>query len=598
MAARIGQDPSFLVTDPIKAQLLAAGLGGVAGTFAHNPDTPGRTAIVAALPLLLTQFLRRREIKKIQEAYDTEKRKRLRELDTDELFGGIGGSARLGAVSAYEAMRKRKYQDIGSLSEAGDALALTVGPAHLPITSFIDHRSADRLQKQADFTDQANVPVIPLYLAAALASSGGLEAARAWARKITGDPLPRDQWGKVVHHVSGLNPLIVDGGDMRSNAAYYHPAPTDAHAAGLLNHLQANGEIVDDQTQERRWLFRENPEKERRAMLLRLVNHGAVLADSKSDAATIAHEGGHAKIENTPGVLQFLQRHLYPYSDYVAPLAGVGSMAAGLASGSALKGALLGTGIGLLGGAGTVAPEIGASYYGLKGLQSYNGGALSGGNAHPLAAALSTYLASIVLPSTLAGAAGGFISGRRKKKRLEAEKSAALTPEHLREVERIAAKIGRSMGPDARDRYAMEHAGSVFSVLKRRIANMASAAPAVAGQVAGTTAQPPITAPHGLLRQVEFPFMKRSADGVISRMREAKQHSDAKRYNHKHRILRAVMSENPGAFVVDSDDGNGIVGVTHVKTGFRFHIPKQKLPPGVGNASQVEKDAISADNVT
>lgn len=581
MAARIGRDPSFLVTDPIKAQLLAAGLGSIAGTLTHSEGNGARTAVVAALPLLLTQFLRRREMRKIQEAYDSEKRMRLRELDTSELFGGWGGSARLGAVSAYETMRKRKYQDIGALSEAGDALALAAGPLHLPITNALDHWSASDMLKKAEFSEQRNSPVIPMYLLAALGSAAGAGGASAWAHATHRDSpkiAPQD-WHDVVRPIAKGSPVIVDGGDMRG-AAFFTIPRDEMQAAMLLNHLQDSG-IVDDQPRHMRDFYNKRPVLERKALLRRLQQYGAIKADSNSNAGTIAHEAGHARIEQTPGLLRFLQRNVYPHSAVIAPLAGAGSMAAGLASGGTLRGALLGTGIGLLGGVGTVAPEIGASYHGLKGLESIDQGALSGGQKHPLAAALSTYLAAYVLPSTLAGAAGGYISGRRKKME-DQEKTASMDANKLREIIRVARKIGQSLGPDARDRYTMEQAGSVFRALTKRLQNQRHA-PTVAPVSTPAPSTPPVTVNPAIFdpsepRQMLMNFDKRAAAGVIARMQEAKAHSDAKRYNRKHRILRELMDSDPEAFVVDSDDGKGIVGITHTRTGFRFHMPKQKLP--------------------
>jgi hypothetical protein len=59
---------------------------------------------------------------------------------------------------------------------------------------------------------------------------------------------------------------------------------------------------------------------------------------------------------------------------------------------------------------------------------------------------------------------------------------------------------------------------------------------------------------------------------------EAKAHSDTKQYHLKHRVLAEMMKRNPKAFVIDSDNGKGIVGITHVETGFRLHVPKQVLP--------------------
>lgn len=728
MAARVGRDPSFLVNNPIKTQLAALGLGAVGNAL--TADEGGGTRLAASvLPILLTQALRRHEINSIQEDYDTLDRKRLSELDTTDMFGGSGGSSRLGAVGAYEAMRKRKYQDIGSLSEAGDAMTMATGGLSLPVTSWIDHRSADRLQKeaqapwrqvgnlgklmsrlattrtdhvndfaealgnpdkrryaaqllqnlgkrdplvfskvhaangdaaakfieklpgdmlegrldgpsasllfrglrragddtesmlhgggyhgglvqhaspnhniasiyatdpaassgqltavgvykptpnqqffgdygidatlgsarkpgptvdayaelahandpsafrtrtpadanayetpitrarnpaqgillsslrntgdsvakfipvsdekslrtlrsymrenapspggeaqhtalsklkgiprnsrlhrlpadaaesiisrrisrrlfgapnefttytepmsrigadldkQADFADQKNSPTIPLYIAAALASVGGSAAANAWVRHEDAEtePLPHDQWSPLVRYVSGRDPLVYAQDDMGGNAFYTKPQgmPQGARtASALVAAADADGNKHSDQTK----------------LLARLMSHGVVVADSHSSAGTLAHEAGHAKIEDTPGVLRLLQRNVYPHSQIVAPLAGVGSMAAGLASGSMLNGALLGTGIGLVSGLGTIAPEAAASYYGLKGLQDYKGGALSSGQTSPLVAALSTYLAAGVLPSTLAGAAGGWVSGRRRKKETEALK--------------------------------------------------------------------------------------------------------------------------------------------------------------------------------
>lgn len=603
MAARVGRNPSFLVSNPIKTQLAALGIGAIGNVATKGMGAPTRAA-AAVLPILLTQLLRRREMKSIQEDYDTQDRKRLREMDTSDMFGGIGGSSRLGAVGAYEAMRKRKYQDIGHLSEVGDALTMALTGLSLPVTSWIDHRSADRMQKdaglisrgigrvltnvvepygysvydklrrvkaqglmnnikavvndkpayevvlgrdlpyrrmfglpahkgglgyytkngpnsfrfransrksdiylsgvaddglaaaragtpvgdtfhgkdhtvmagydgklspddvvqykdrwdvdlhpgerpldnhrtaarwvvskltkpitiegqvnartlqsgpvkQADFADQKNSPTIPLYLAAALASLGGSAVASAWTQhELENTPaLDKREWAPLVRHVSGKYPPVFNGGDMGGNAFYAKPTD-DRQSSGLANYVQQL-ERVEPAAREELMPVR-NRLNERQMLINRLNGHGAIVADEKSSAGVLAHEAGHARIEHTPGALQFLQHHLYPHKDLIAPLSGVGSMAAGLASGSTLNGALLGTGIGLVSGLGTIAPEVAASYYGLKGLQDFKGGALSGGQTSPLVAALSTYLAAGVLPSTLAGAAGGWISGKRK----------------------------------------------------------------------------------------------------------------------------------------------------------------------------------------
>lgn len=428
MAARVGHDPSILVDHPIKMQLLALGIGSAASPFVRGQNASTRVA-TALGPVALVQMLRHLELKKIQKKYDKEKRKRLAELDQEELFDtgtmGWGGSSRLGAVNAYETMRARKYQGFGSLAEAGDAIQLAsnaVSPALglgvIPLVSGIDNREADRmLRKAADFSDQRNSPSLPLYLAAAALSSAGLNAAGRWAhRENSNTPeLGTGKWADMIQDIGGGNPLLLST-EGAGNAFFYKPrSPQEAEQflreTGQLSRAPM-GSIIATNNANRK----------------RLERFGAIIADSTAGAPTIAHEAGHAKIEETPGILRALQRHVYPHTRWLSPLAGAGSMAAGLASGGVGKGALLGTGIGALTGLGMLGPETGASYYALKHLKGLGDGSMSAEGRKDLISAISTYLAGTVLPSTLSGAAGGWISGRRKKKREEEEeqdKSAA-----------------------------------------------------------------------------------------------------------------------------------------------------------------------------
>ena len=670
MAARVDHDPSILVDHPIKTQLLALGLGGAASAFVQDQNAP--TRVGAALgPVALVQMLRHLELKKIQKKYDKEKRKRLTELDQDELFDngalGWGGSSRLGAVNAYETMRARKYQGFGSLAEAGDAIQLAsnaVNPAlglgAIPLVSGIDNREADRmlskvaaeessallptlaksvpfgalvgtagtstvlgaaalatrgrspalskllrgaakdgltvfdprrmlrlakatpeaarlfdremamlraaenygakgvmsaadlkglggvdnlmknkaelaafvkkfgtnpsdvmqeavggisglasagagaaitgvtgvqthmgqssdrrrLFKAAEFTDQNNSPSIPLYLAAAALSSAGMAAAGRWAHNENADTpaLGTGKWQGMIDDVAGTSPLLLST-EGANNAFFYKPRSSQEAEQFLRDtgHLSRApmGLITATNNANRK----------------RLERFGAIIADSTAGAPTIAHEAGHAKIEETPGILRALQRHVYPHSRWMSPLAGAGSMAAGLASGGVGKGALLGTGIGALAGLGMVAPEMGASYHALKHL---NGGPMSAEGRKDLISALSTYLAGTVLPSTLAGAAGGWISGRRKKREEEEEQ------------EKAAAK-------------------------------------------------------HPALPDLQ----------------QAKAHSDKKDYRQKNMLIRKMMNDKPDDWAIDSDDGKGIVGVTHLPTGFKLHMRKDRASPRV-----------------
>jgi hypothetical protein len=417
MAARVGEDPSVLVRRPLLTQLAALGVGGVASKLSDRP--PIQKALIAALPILAVQTLRRHEIGNIQEAYDTQKRKRLRELDNlDELLGGSNGSSRLGAVGAYEAMKHRKYQDIGSLSEAGDALtmgSLGLGPigvlASTPITSWIDHRSADRLQKQAsDFYDQKSSPAIPLLLGAAAAGSAvhAMTLGHAVDQIHESEPLPRDQWAGLLGHVSGGHPVTISKPGL-GNAFFSSP-----HSEG---EIRANAIDALNDPYNREQLKGLPTAKAVSKLSDQIRTSGVMMTDPDLAVPSVmAHEGGHRAVSQEKGVPGFLQDNVYPYQKLILPLSSMGSMAAGLASGSTLKGLLAGTGIGLLGSAATIVPEAAASYKGLQALKTYNGGLLAAdGDAKRQIATWATYAAANTLPSMLSGAVGGWISGHRKK---------------------------------------------------------------------------------------------------------------------------------------------------------------------------------------
>lgn len=72
---------------------------------------------------------------------------------------------------------------------------------------------------------------------------------------------------------------------------------------------------------------------------------------------------------------------------------------------------------------------------------------------------------------------------------------------------------------------------------------------------------------------------------IASHLRNAKAASDAEQYAAKRMILNRLMREHPEDFVVDSDDGKGIVGITHIPTGFKLHTKRQTLPAKILNQS-------------
>jgi 8-oxo-dGTP pyrophosphatase MutT (NUDIX family) len=67
---------------------------------------------------------------------------------------------------------------------------------------------------------------------------------------------------------------------------------------------------------------------------------------------------------------------------------------------------------------------------------------------------------------------------------------------------------------------------------------------------------------------------------ILDKLREAKQHSDAKRYAQKNNILHALMTGAPHDWVVD-DPLPYHMGVTHNPTKFRFHADPAIIPVGV-----------------
>ena len=482
MAARIGRDPSFLVKHPIMSQLMAMGVGAAGGAALGS-------GIAAVVPILAVQAARRHEMQGIQNDYDTQKRKRLRDIPgLESLLGGYGGSERLGAVGAYEAMRKRKYQNIGALSETGDALTLgsmgllgPLGPLiSVPITNGIDHMSADRLRKQADFSEQKNIPSLPLYLLAAALAGGGSALARSNFRNQmrAATPVPRSEWQGIVNGASGGDPPVASLPGL-NNAHYLRPSSRD-EAAKYLGNIVSDKHNVDAIPW---WDKQTGAWKEK--LVSRVMKEGLVEADPKmATGSVLGHEGGHARIDHSTGIVNFLQSKVYPWQRLIAPVAGIGSMAAGLASGSTLKGLLAGTGIGLVGGAGAIVPEAMASYYGMKALGDHKGGSLGrDGDVGRQLGALGTYAAANVLPSMLAGAAGGWISGRRKAREEEepeitddedAEKQARW--ESIRSVADVGLKAMRyaKTNPDMADRIVRESnlaGGASFKQLKDLIYN-------------------------------------------------------------------------------------------------------------------------------
>jgi hypothetical protein len=78
------------------------------------------------------------------------------------------------------------------------------------------------------------------------------------------------------------------------------------------------------------------------------------------------------------------------------------------------------------------------------------------------------------------------------------------------------------------------------------------------------------------IKQIE----KGSMAATIAELREAKEHSDQKRYAHKRELLRRLMEKAPDEWEVD-DDKPKYHGITHKPTKFKFHTDPTSIPEGV-----------------
>jgi hypothetical protein len=72
--------------------------------------------------------------------------------------------------------------------------------------------------------------------------------------------------------------------------------------------------------------------------------------------------------------------------------------------------------------------------------------------------------------------------------------------------------------------------------------------------------------------QVVAPAQEKAA-GVVHDLQRAKEHSDARRYGQKHKLLRELLAAHGTEFEVDAPEGP-YWGLTHVPSQFRIHAPR------------------------
>lgn len=75
------------------------------------------------------------------------------------------------------------------------------------------------------------------------------------------------------------------------------------------------------------------------------------------------------------------------------------------------------------------------------------------------------------------------------------------------------------------------------------------------------------------------PQQNRNPKSDLYLLLQAKKMSDERNYDEKNKILRGLLEKYPNEFLIDSDLNNKFVGITHVPTSFKIHVPRHIIPP-------------------
>lgn len=123
--------------------------------------------------------------------------------------------------------------------------------------------------------------------------------------------------------------------------------------------------------------------------------------------------------------------------------------------------------------------------------------------------------------------------------------------------------------------------------------------PPIINDVAFGAVPPPALPPSG--QQLPDPTKQQAEEQkqaddikrVLKELREAKEHSDNKRYDQKTQILRRLMTQSPQDWKID-DPKPHHKGITHAPTSFKFHVEPTAIPPSVKAAYRQPRSAYMA----
>jgi hypothetical protein len=79
----------------------------------------------------------------------------------------------------------------------------------------------------------------------------------------------------------------------------------------------------------------------------------------------------------------------------------------------------------------------------------------------------------------------------------------------------------------------------------------------------------------------------------LTKLLQAKKYSDEGNYKAKYDILETMMAKHPEKFRVDSRLNSKFVGVTHLPTSFKIHVPGMLVPINVEKQAMILRSAFA-----
>jgi len=81
--------------------------------------------------------------------------------------------------------------------------------------------------------------------------------------------------------------------------------------------------------------------------------------------------------------------------------------------------------------------------------------------------------------------------------------------------------------------------------------------------------------------QIRKDLQKQAKSLELTKLIEAKKQSDVGNYRQKNKILGGLLHNVPDQFKVDSILNAKYTGITHTPSGFKIHVPRRLVPPGI-----------------